>query len=314
VEPVEPPPPKPEQEPAVSVVDSSEFPVPKQPPVPPQPVKPAAGPAEPAAEKPLGTETAAADPRATEARDAPAAKPGTDGPVPISIEESIEAKLLSKARKEVSQSRAVSGELKVAPAPGKQSSPKPADDGQRSVEVHGAEGEGTKWNVGSETLRHSLAEDIRFELGFDGDAPPPADTGLKGEQLELSSPDDITGVHPREAFSDLERAFFDEQLEEEEDTFEDLFAEVPEPPTVWEWFRTRGKGAEKTPSAGGPSVAKKPTPRPRPPAGKRAASKKTGTAKQAGTGGRKKSPTSKSPSSSRSRSSGKKRPRKPRKK
>jgi hypothetical protein len=182
------------------------------------------------------------------------------------------------------------------------------------VEVHGAEGKGAKWNVGSETLRHSLVEDIRFELGLDGDSPPPADTGLKGEQLELSSPDDITGVHPREAFSDLERAFFDEQLEEEEDTFEDLFAEVPEPPTVWEWFRTRGKGAEKGPSTGGPSIGKKPSARPRPPTAKRAASKKTGPARRGVTGGSKKSPTSKAPSSSRSRSSEKKRPRKPRKK
>jgi hypothetical protein len=124
------------------------------------------------------------------------------------------------------------------------------------------------------STRSELVEDIRYDLGFDSEPPPPADTGLKGEVLELSSPDESKETAPKNAFSDLEMAFFEQDLEEEQeelDTFEDLFGHQPEPQSVWDWLKQKTTG--QPPKTAGRA-------------------KHTSTGKSTGSSGSKKQPTS----------------------
>ena len=93
------------------------------------------------------------------------------------------------------------------------------------------------------TFRKAMADSLQLDM--DAEPAPPADSGLKGEVLELKSPEDSADfMSPKNAFSDLEKAFFDQDLEPEpvEDDFTDLFGKVQEPSSVWGWIKSKTTG------------------------------------------------------------------------
>ena len=111
------------------------------------------------------------------------------------------------------------------------------------------------------SLRKVMADNIHLDM--ENQPAPPASTGIQGEVLELQSPGAENSVAPKNAFSDLENAFFEQDLEPEPvaDDFEDLFGPQQEPQSVWGWIKSKTvgqppKGRKKN---SGSTVQKKPS-------------------------------------------------------
>ena len=86
---------------------------------------------------------------------------------------------------------------------------------------------------------------IEYIRGLESDLPPPASSGMAGEMPDLETP------ASKNAFSDLENAFFDKSAEHEQedlDTFDDLFVDAPDTPSLWNWLK--GKSGSTTRNAG----------------------------------------------------------------